>query len=208
MKKSSLAKVLLAFVAVFAGCDSADLTKAPVLEREGYDYSLISRDDETVIKDIKAFGRNGECRAVLNTSFKSSFRPFFERNEENYDKYEEYLKASGFEIRRDNDNDALVKCRRKDGSTREIDIERALALKDGTCVYKLDYDRLTFKEYNEFHSKLSETTLQYFSSSLGKPLIYNKALDFWIRDCEPKNGKYEITVKTNFGTFDYEIADR
>lgn len=205
MKKSSLAKVLLAFVAVFAGCDSADLTKAPVLEREGYDYSLISRDDETVIKDIKAFGRNGECRVVLDTSFESSLRPVFGRNEENYDKYKEYLKASGFEIRR-RDDDALVKCRKKDGSTGEIDIEWALALKDGTCVSKLDYRCLTFKEYNEFHSKISETTLQYFSSSLGKPLIYNEALDFWLRDCEPKNGKYELTVKTNFGTFDYEIA--
>lgn len=206
MKKSSLAKVLLAFVAVFAGCDSADLTKAPVLNRGMYAYFLHSQDDETIIKDIRAFGRNGECRVVLDSPIFFDYVGAISVVSERKDKYEEYLKASGFEIRRDG-SDTLVKCRKEDGSTGEIYITSALVLKDGTCVENY---HLTVKEYNELEPKISETTWQYFLKKHlpREPLIYNQALDFLLKDCEPKNGKYEITVKTNFGTFDYEIAER
>lgn len=200
MKKSSLAKVLLAFVVVFAGCDSADLTKAPVLKRKQSTYYLYSQDDETVIKDIKAFGRNGECRVVFDIWLLDIFV--------NTDKIKEYLKASGLKM--DSDN-STVECRKKDGSIEKVLISDALVLKDGTCVYKPDYKSVTIKEYNELVSKLSETTWQYRDRKeplLGKPLVYNHFLDFWLEDCKPKNGKYEIKVKTNFGTFDYEIAGR
>lgn len=203
MKKVVLAKIL-AFVVVFSlsGCDSADLTKAPVLKQSQYAYFIHSQDDETVIKDIKAFGRNGECRVVFDTTFLGYL----------YDKEKskEYLKANGLKII-DNLYGSYVKCRKKDGSIEEMAIGSVLVLKDGTCVDGGDYGRLTVKEYNEFIPKLSETTWQYrnlIGLPLGKQLVYNKFFDFSLQNCEPKNGKYEIEVKTNFGTFEYEIAGR
>lgn len=193
---------------VFAGCDSADLTKAPVLKRGQYAYFLHSQDDETVIKDIKAFGRNGECRVVFDNIFDGIWG-----NNINVDKLEEHLKASGLKIidPRNYYSGKSVECRKKDGSIEEVSVIDALVLKDGTCVDKTDYKRLTVKEYNELIPKLSETTWQYRSVKelpLGKQLVYNKFFDFSLKDCEPKNGKYEIKVKTNFGTFDYEITGR
>lgn len=201
MKKVVLAKIL-AFVVVFAlsGCDSADLTKAPVLERKQSRYYLTSKDDETVIKDIKAFGRNGECMVKFNIDF--------DLKSDDYKKYLAYLKASGLEIRSSGWDD-FVKCRKTDGSIGEVAYKYAVVLKDGTCVNILSF--LTIKEYNEIVSKLSETTRQSFKYKeppLGKQLIYGNSLKFWLENCEPKNGKYEIEVKTNFGTFEYEIADR
>lgn len=203
MKKVVLAKIL-AFVVVFAlsGCDSVDLTKAPVLERKMFTYYLTSKDDETVIKDIKAFGRNGECRVEFDTEF--------DFKSDDYEKYLAYLKASGLEIREHRDY-FYVKCRKTNGSIEEIYYWKALVLKDGTCVDRGDYTRLTIKEYNEIVSKISETTRQYFKYEeppLGKQLIYGNSLRFWLENCEPKNGKYEIEAKTNFGTFEYEIAGR
>ena len=204
MKKVVLAKIL-AFVVVFSlsGCDSADLTKSPVLERKQGRYYLTSKDDETVIKDIKAFGRNGECRVAFDINFHSKFD-----DPDDSKKYKAYLKASGFEIRNNGFND-LVKCRNTDGSIGEVLYDYAVVLKDGTCVSILSF--LTIKEYNEIVSKLSETTRQYFNLGeppLGKQLIYGSSLEFWLKNCEPKNGKYEIEAKTNFGTFEYEIAGR
>lgn len=201
MKKVVLAKIL-AFVVVFAlsGCDSVDLTKAPVLERKMFTYYLTSKDDETVIKDIKAFGRNGECRVEFGTKF--------DFKSDDYKKYLAYLKASGLEIRKHRDY-FYVKCRKTDGSIKEVWFPHALVLKDGTCVDS--HQSFTLKEFNELVSKLSETTRQYFKYEeppLGKQLIYNESLSFQLQNCEPKNGKYEIEAKTNFGTFEYEIAGR
>lgn len=199
MKKVVLAKIL-AFVVVFAlsGCDSVDLTKAPVLERKMFTYYLTSKDDETVIKDIKAFGRNGECRVEFSMAFQ------FLSIDKYSNKYKEHIKASGLEM----DKDDNVKCRKTDGSIKEVWFLHALVLKDGTCVDSRQ--SCTLKECNELVSKLSETTRQYFKYEvpLGKQLIYGSSLTFWLENCEPKNGKYEIEAKTNFGTFEYEIAGR